>query len=171
MRKLFDIFAATRPLALLLLTASAGALGFAYISQYVFHYDPCPLCLWQRKPYMAVIALSAVAALLAGRRRDVARALLWVCGLAFTVGAGIALFHTGVEQGWWQGLQSCGDSGMPPPGDLDALRAYLQNRNVVRCDVASWQLFGLSMTAYNLLASLALAGFSFALLRRGRNRP
>lgn len=170
MKQLIDTFTATRPLALLLGAASIGILAFAYVSQYVFHYDPCPLCLWQRKPYFAVIALVALAALLAAQRPALARWLVAACGLAFAVGAGIALFHTGVEYGWWKGLEACGDSALPVAGDIEALRAYLQNRNVVRCDVPIWRLFGLSMTVYNLMTSVVLAGFTFAMWWRGRKR-
>lgn len=168
MNKLLSIFAATRPLAAALLLASLAVLVFVYISQYVFHYDPCPLCLWQRKPYFAVVALSLLALGFSPAKPCAARWLLGLCGLAFVTGAGIAFFHTGVEQGWWKGLESCADSGMPPAGDIAALREYLTNRKIVDCGVPTWKFLGLSMTAYNLMTSVVLAAFTFVMLRRGR---
>lgn len=164
MKKLFDIITPPRHLAAFLLAASIGILSVAYISQYVFHYDPCPLCLYQRVPYFVVIVFSLVAIL--HNQPVVQRWLLKLCALTFAAGAGLALFHTGVEQGWWQGLQSCGDSALPAAGDVEALRAYLLNRQIVRCDVPIWQLFGLSMTVYNLMASVVLAVLTAGLLKR-----
>ena len=44
----------------ILLLASTFALVFAYVLQFVFDYQPCILCLYQRLPFFAIIALSAV---------------------------------------------------------------------------------------------------------------
>jgi disulfide bond formation protein DsbB len=154
-----------RILAAFVLGVSAVALGTAYISQYVFHYDPCVLCLYQRKPWWAVIVLAGLALFLAGRRPAWARRILWLCAVAFAVGSGIALYHTGVEQQWWAGTQACGDTTLPPAGDIEALKAYLANRNIVRCDVPTWKVFGLSMTVYNLIASATMAVFTACMLR------
>ncbi len=165
MKQLFTLLSQTRLLAVFLLMASAAVLGTAYISQYVFHYDPCVLCLYQRKPWWAVIVLSFGAVLLATRQPRLARGLVALCAAAFTVGAGIALYHLGVEQQWWTGTQACGDTTLPAAGDIEAMKAYLANRNIVRCDVPTWKLFGLSMTAYNLMASSVLGLFTVVMLR------
>lgn len=171
MKQLLLTFAQTRPLATLLLLASIAILATAYISQYVFHYDPCVLCLYQRKPYFAVIALSLLALGLAPSRPCLARWMLAGCVAAFAVGIGLALYHTGVEQTWWAGTQACGGGdGLPASGDIEALRAYLENKRVTRCDVPTWKLFGLSMTVYNLIASTALFAFGALMLWLGRCR-
>lgn len=171
MNKLISIFMQTRPLAAFLLLTSVAILAVAYISQYVFHYDPCVLCLYQRKPYFTVIALSLLALGLAGKRPCLARWAMLACSGAFAVGAGIAFYHTGVEQSWWAGTQACGGGdGLPASGDIEALRAYLENKRVTRCDVPTWQLFGLSMTVYNLIASTVLFGFTALMLWLGRCR-
>lgn len=163
-----DQLSRPRLLAAFVLLACVAVLGTAYISQYVFHYDPCVLCLYQRKPWWVAIALSGLAVVIAGRNRAAARKILALTILVFTVGAGIAFYHVGVEQQWWQGTAACGDTTLPAPGDIEALKAYLANRNIVRCDVPTWTLFGLSMTTYNLIASLGMAVVTGALLRRGR---
>lgn len=169
MKQLILTFAQTRPLAALLLLASLAILGTAYISQYVFHYDPCVLCLYQRKPYFAVIALSLLALGLATTKPHYARLCLWGCAAAFGVGIGLSFYHTGVEQTWWEGTAACG-GGTLPVGDVEALRAYLENKRVTRCDVPTWKLFGLSMTVYNLMASSVLFVFTTAMLWIGRVR-
>jgi len=45
---------------LVILAASVGALGLAYVAEGVYGIEPCQLCLWQRVPY-AVAGLLAVA--------------------------------------------------------------------------------------------------------------
>lgn len=83
--------------------AAIAALCIAWIAQYGFGLAPCELCYWQRYGYWAAIAIGLVAIFMPAR--SVARRiLLWLLALAFFVTAGIALFHVGVEQKWWQGL-------------------------------------------------------------------
>lgn len=148
-----------RRAAAIVLLASAAILLTAFAFQYLGGLAPCVLCIWQRWPYGLTIALAALAlALPPGRATS---GLLAVCGLAFLVGAGIAAFHVGVEQHWWQGTASCG-STFAPATSIDALRAQLLAQPVVRCDEVAWSLFGLSMAGYNFLMSVALAGFAFA---------
>lgn len=142
-----------------LLTAlvSAAVLGAALLSQFVGGLQPCVLCLYQRWPYVATIALGLAGFALARRHPDAARIMLALAGLVFLVGAGIAGFHVGVEQGWWQGTAGC---GAPAGGamTLEQLRAQVLAAPVVRCDEVPWSLLGISMAGYNFLVSLALAG-------------
>lgn len=71
-------------------------------------------------------------------------------------GAGIAGYHTGVEQGWWQGLAAC---SAPDIGSLssDELFDRIMSAPVARCDEIPWSFLGLSMAAWNGLLSLGLA--------------
>ena len=167
MKNLSAFFSDHRRLALVIVLASAGALAFAYISQYVFNLQPCILCHYQRKPYFVVIALGLLAAGTAGMCRKTTLALLIGCGLAFLAGLGLSGFHVGVEQEWWKGLQACGDSNLPQNATIEELREYLLNRPIVRCDVPGWQMFGISMTGYNFLLSLFLTGFTFWFIPKG----
>jgi disulfide bond formation protein DsbB len=151
----------------LIALASVAVLGSAYVAEYGFGLQPCALCLWQRYPYMATIALGGLGVMAAawplGRRLCVALA-----GAAFLAGAGVAGFHVGVEQGWWEGLASCSAPVIEPGMSVEELREVLAARSdVVPCDEPAWTLFGLSMAAYNLLVSLVLAGGTgMALSRR-----
>jgi disulfide bond formation protein DsbB len=137
-----------------------AALCIAWIAQYGFGLAPCELCYWQRYGYWAAIALGIVAILQPARtaRRNIA---LWLLALAFLATAGIALFHVGVEQKWWQGLATCTGqitAGMTP----EELQQAIQNAPIVRCDEPAWTMFGISMAGYNLLYALALTIFTFS---------
>jgi disulfide bond formation protein DsbB len=145
--------------SLMVLTSSAAILLAAFAFQYVGGLQPCILCWWQRYPYMVTIVLALIAVALAPARPPVARALLGLCAVVFLVGAGIAAFHVGVEQHWWQGTAECG-ANFGPAGSVDELRRRLLAQAVVRCDDITWSLFGISMAGYNFLLSLVLAVFA-----------
>jgi disulfide bond formation protein DsbB len=150
---------AFRESVLILLAAALFALGAVFIAQFGFGLAPCPLCIYQRIPYGVIVALAG-AGLLLNLPPRAAKALLWLCALVFLAGAGIALFHVGVEQKWWEGLASCVASG-PTPGSIEALQAALAGPiKIARCDEIAWSMFGISMAGYNLLASAALAVFT-----------
>lgn len=139
--------------AVVILLASVFALGFALVSQYGFGYHPCELCIWQRWGYAAVI----VFALLSLRIPRVY--VLAVLALAAT--CAIAIFHTGVEQKWWEGFSSC--SSALEAGSLEDLRNQILNAPVVRCDTATWFFLGISMAAWNAIYSFCL--FLLAVIR------
>lgn len=162
------IFTFHRNLALFLAFACACVLGFAYVAEYIFHYSPCPLCLWQRKPYFAVIALSLAVLALERKNPKISFYLLLACGLAFAIGIGVSGFHNGVEQGWWKGLDSCGDTKLPDSASIEELREYLHNKKITDCGVATWKFLGLSMTAYNFMMSVGFTAFTLFFALRGK---
>ncbi len=154
------------PLAILAL--SAGALAAAFIAQYVFGLEPCVLCLYQRWPYGIAIALGLLGLGLAASGRPVSW-LMAVAGLVFLANAGIAGFHVGVEQQWWQGTSGCA-APISQAKTLAEMRAQILAAPVIRCDEVAWSLFGISMAGYNIIASVGLAAFSFVMARRARSR-
>ncbi|MBT3703786.1 MAG: disulfide bond formation protein B, partial [Alphaproteobacteria bacterium] len=52
---------------------------------------------------------------------------------------------------------------------IDELRAQIMATPVIRCNDIQWSLFGISMAGYNVLTSLALAGFALLAAKRNRN--
>ncbi len=155
-----------RAAALVVVIASLTLLGGALAFQYLGGYSPCVLCHWQRYAHVAAIVLAGAALALPGARKP----LLAAAALAELGGAGIAFFHIGVEQHWWQGTAECG-SAVGGAGSIEELRARLLAQPVVRCDEVAWSLFGLSMAGYNLLASLALGLLAAASVAVPRRSP
>ncbi len=169
MRNLFDILSAPRNLALLVTTASAFALAFAWTAQYGFDILPCHLCYEQRKPYILNVALGLLAFGFAKKMPKVSVALLLLSALAFLGDAGLAAFHIGVERGWWEGLTTCGGDGAIADFSkmtAEEMNAYFAHRPIVRCDVPGWTLFGLSMTTYNFMYATTLTVFTLAITLR-----
>ena len=151
---------------LLLLAASAGALAAALGLQYLGGVEPCVLCHYQRYPYLLVIGASLAALALRGA---VLRPWLMVlCGAAFAAGVGVAVYHVGVEQGWFAATAACSEGG--GAATVDELRAKLLGTPVARCDEIAWSLFGVSLAGYNVVASMVLASVSLAAAYRGSRR-
>ena len=134
-------------------------LGGAYVSQYGFGLHPCEMCWWQRWPHFAAVALALVGYVLKPRWLFVALA----AGGILTSGL-IGGFHAGVEYGWWEGLTSCSTTAAPAPG-ADPMDAIM-NAPLIRCDVAPWSMFGISLAGWNFLVSTLGALAIFTLLAK-----
>lgn len=131
------------------------ALSAALISQYFFGLHPCPLCIYQRIPYVVVIALGIIGIFSSIKIHAKTGALnLALCGVAFFVNTGIAVYHVGVEQKWW----SSAACSVPDFTNLsfDEIQARIYSAPSVSCDAIAWELFGISMAGYNVLLCLTL---------------
>ncbi len=142
----------------------AAALITAYIAQYGFGLWPCELCLWQRIAFYIVIILAIIRLLL--QNNQLRKLLLLIAIIALVANAGLAFFHTGVEQGWWQGLSSC-DGGVAISGynSLEELRAHILNTPAVRCDKPAIVIWGITMASANIFFCLSLAGWALYRMR------
>lgn len=151
----------SRSTMLLAAFGSAALLGGAFLFQYL-GYAPCKLCLWQRWPHAAAIAIGGLVLLLGPL------VLLGIAGaLSALTTAGIGAYHTGVEKGWWEGPTSCSGGGDALDGMSGSDLLSLDTpTNVVMCDEVAWALLGVSMASWNALISLILAGLWIMGLRR-----
>ena len=153
-------FDRARWLALLL---PFGLLAGAYASQYLGGLYPCEMCWWQRWPHFAALPLALGAFILPGDAKR--RLFTALAALAILISGLIGSYHAGVEYGWWEGITTCSSTVTPGSGK-DVLDAIL-NAPLIRCDIAPWTLFGISLAGYNFLISSYGALAIFALLRKG----
>jgi disulfide bond formation protein DsbB len=143
------------------MAGSAGLLLGAFAFQYLGGMAPCKLCLWQRWPHGAAVLIGALALLWP------VRGLALLGALSALTTAGLGVYHTGVEQKWWQGPTTCTSSsidGVSPEQLLNQILAA----PIVRCDEIAWQMLGLSMPSWNAVLSLVFAAcwLKAATLRR-----
>ena len=94
------------------------------------------------------------------------RALPVLGMLAALTAAALGGFHAGVEQGWWQGLTSCSGSSITGISMDDLLNPAANVAPPVHCDQIAWSMAGLSMAAWNMVLSLALAAAWLAAARK-----
>lgn len=137
----------------LLAGAGSAALLIAALGFQAVGYAPCELCILQRWPHVAAIAV-ALLVWWTGRVRALAVLGMIAAGIAM----GLAIYHTGVEWKLWAGPSHCsgtiGNLATMSPQDL---MTRLQNAPVVRCDEVAWRFLGLSMAAWNAIFSAGLA--------------
>jgi disulfide bond formation protein DsbB len=131
-----------------------SALGFEHIGGYI----PCALCLEQRTPYYIGVPVMIAAALSAALKAPaIVTRLLFVAGGGLMLyGAGLGIYHTGVEWSWWQGPADCA-GGASLTTDASNLLSDINAKKPPACDEAALRVLGLSFAGWNVLASLALA--------------
>ena len=127
---------------------------FALISEYLFGFTPCSLCLIQRYPHILVAITSIWIVFF--RTHKVFMYPLNTLVMAFSII--LASYHVGVEQGIFQGPQSCSSSNLSTVSEksAEALLIDLLNTSVVRCNEVTWSFMRLSMASWNLIISIAL---------------
>ena len=140
------------------------AIVAAWLFELIGGYLPCKLCLWQRWPYyialpMLYLGMVFIRSENAFRYR-LAFGLGGAAGVVFIASALLGGYHAGVEWGFWAGPSDCGGRMADAPSTVDAFRKSLDSAKVVRCDAASWRLFGLSFAGWNMLVSSIIAAFS-----------
>jgi disulfide bond formation protein DsbB len=117
------------------------------------------MCWWQRYAHFAALACAALALV-----RPPAELLVRLAALAILIGGLIGAYHAGIEYGWWTGFTAC-TSAVDMSGD--PLEAILK-APIVRCDVAPWDLLGVSLAGFNFLISVPAAVLVFVLQGRGK---
>jgi disulfide bond formation protein DsbB len=114
------------------------------------------MCHWQRWPHIAAAAIGLIG--VAIWKKD-ARSLATATIVLVAASGLIAAYQTGMQAGI-----------LPGPSACTVPHAYVMGSNApppeVSCNVVTWSLFGLSLAAYNAIASLLLAGAGAILLSR-----
>jgi disulfide bond formation protein DsbB len=138
--------------------ACAGMMAYALYAQYALLLEPCPLCIFQRVAVIMLGIVLLVAALHdpAGRSKYVYAVMV---ALSTVAGAGFAGWHVRLQHLPPDNVPSCGP-GLNymldnfPLGE--ALKMVFTGSG--ECANIDWQLLGLSMPAWVLIAVLAVGG-------------
>lgn len=145
--------------SLIAFAVPALALSGAYASQYFWGLAPCHLCLEQRWPHFVALAFG-LAALGFGSESLMGRALIAIAAGGIATSGGIAVFHAGVEAGWWEYVAPCTST---LTGSGSALE-NIMSAPLVRCDEVAFRFLGVSMAGWNAIVSLAAATAIMGLL-------
>jgi disulfide bond formation protein DsbB len=140
-----------------------GALGFQYLAS----MPPCEMCHWQRWPHIASAIIGIIGGALASTGKIDSRYAqpIAIAALVLILASGaIGIYQAGVEWQILPGPAACTGPAVLLTGSLDL------NHPVVRCDIAAWRLFGVSLAGYNGLLSLGAFVAGILLLRRRAER-
>ncbi len=144
---------------LALVAAAAAALAAALALQFLGGLPPCPFCVYQRYPYLVVIAAGALGIWL---RRP--RAALALVALALAANVGIAAYHVGIEHGWLALPESCTPAWRATT--VEELRLQLAAAPA-RCDQVAFKFAGLSLAAWNAIYAAGMLVFALWSLAAG----
>lgn len=148
--------------SLVLLAGMAATVGGALAFEHIGGYVPCALCLLQRDPYYYGLPVSLVA--LVAASMDASPSLVRLCilliAILMLVGAGMGVYHSGVEWGFWEGPSACSAPVDSVPTNANDILADLNRVHGPSCTEASFRFLGLSFAGWNVVASLALAAIA-----------
>ena len=130
------------------LLISILALLFALFLQYVFGYEPCRLCMFQRYAYAILIMISMI-----GMFYYTNKVIHFLLLISFITITSISFWHMGVELQWWAASLEC--SGMTE--NIGSLKEELKNINdkpIASCDQMSPKLLNISLVQWSFIYGL-----------------
>lgn len=153
--------------AIAIFLIAAATIAGAFVFQ-ALGYAPCELCLKERIPYYAGMALALVAIVFAlrGPRWLLPPAFAGLI-LIFAASAAFGAYHAGVEWGFWPGPSSCTGT-ISKAGSMQEFLHQLNTVKVVRCDAVAIRILGLSLAGWNAVISVVLVGLAVSGLSRSR---
>ncbi|MET0154702.1 MAG: disulfide bond formation protein B [Rickettsiales bacterium] len=137
--------------AFLAIAFGAASLAGAFASQYFLGLEPCAFCIYQRWPH-AVAALFGIFSMLSARNRFFP-CFLGFSGVIYLIGAGIAAYHVGVEQGVFELSAACENAVNADGLTFEQMTEAVMAASNARCDIPALTFAGLSMAAWNCMFS------------------
>ena len=133
---------------------SLAMLIFALVSEYVYGYQPCSLCIQQRYPHVLIVVLCLIIFTLKKKISTIYVLNILLIGISII----LAFYHVGVENNIFLGPESCAPYDLSK--NLDKSPEVLLNeilaKPMISCNTVSWSFLNLSMASWNLIFSLIL---------------
>ena len=141
----------TNTILIFILFVLSVSIISAYMIEYGLGHKPCKLCVYQRFPYIVSILLVLNILLF---RKNVKIHLL-ILAVISLLGAVLAFYHFGIEQGFFDESIVCKaqnlQEGLSKQDILEQLK-----QNTVSCKNVNFTLFGLSLASINTIVSFVL---------------
>ena len=124
----------------------------ALIIQYWFGHEPCKLCLYERIPYFVSILL--IIKILFIKKYE--KVTLLILFLVFVGSSALALYHFGIEQGFFSESLACTAGNFAETLSKEQILEQLK-LNSISCKDVSFRIFGFSLAAINTIFSIGLS--------------
>ena len=141
----------TNTILIFILFGLSVSLISAYIIEYALGHEPCRLCVYQRFPYIVSILL-VLSILLIKKNVKIHLLLLSLLSL---LGAVLAFYHFGIEQGFFSESIVCESQNLQEGLTKEDVLKQLK-QNTVSCKDVNFTLFGLSLALINTIVSSVL---------------
>ena len=140
-------------LAFILTTASIILFSAILLGKFL-NAPPCELCMYQRIPYFIIIIITLISLTKKIDSIIKPKIICILSGLLVMSSAIIAIYHVGVEQGYFE--TSCAPTE-PPNFSLENVREALKSPPEPLCNNISIEFLGISMAGYNAMFSFLLS--------------
>ena len=126
-------------------------LFIAFYIEYVLGHLPCNLCLIERIPYMVTILII----LFTFKFKDYKKKIYLLVCFLFFISTLISLYHLGIEQEIFSESLFCNSNDQGRSLSKEEILKQLKELPI-SCKNVTFQIFGLSLTTYNIVISLLL---------------
>tara|TARA_B100001123_G_scaffold113173_1_gene131805 strand:+ start:96 stop:575 length:480 start_codon:yes stop_codon:yes gene_type:complete len=141
----------TNTILIFILFGLSVSLISAYIIEYALGHEPCRLCVYQRFPYIVSILLVLSILLI---KKNVKIHLL-LLSLVSLLGAVLAFYHFGIEQGFFSESIVCESQNLQEGLTKQDILKQLK-QSTISCKDVNFTLFGLSLASINIIVSFIL---------------
>ena len=136
----------------------------AFIIEYGLGHKPCKLCLYQRYPYyISILLLTSIFVL----KRNI-RIHFLILSIVFFLGAIVAFYHFGIEQGFFEESAVCETKNLNQVLSKEDLLKQLK-QNTISCKDVTFRFLGLSLASINTIFSLILSYIFFMMFKNYEN--
>ena len=134
--------------------ASLAMIIFALVSEYVYAYQPCSLCIQQRYPHVLIVVLCLIIFTLKKKNSTIYALNILLIGISII----LAFYHVGVENNIFVGPESCSPYDLSKNWDKSPkeLLNEILAKPMISCNTINWSFLNLSMASWNLIFSLIL---------------
>ena len=143
---------------LFILSISLISIISALYIEYILHYEPCRLCIYQRLPYLAAVFVSFIGFFYL--RND---NILIIIIIIFTISVIISGYHFGIENSLIEEISSCTNNSLDITNKSKLLET-LNKSMPIDCKDATFKIFGVSLAAINTILSVLILIFSIRTL-------
>ncbi len=127
---------------------SLTAMSFAFILQYVYGYNPCKLCIYQRIPYYLILVLGIFYFFTKKYFKYVYLSLIVLIIFELAISGYHSLTTFGI-------IEYTGCEAASLPTDINKLKEELMSNSLIsNCSDANLPYFGIPLSVYNFLFSI-----------------
>ncbi len=152
------------PVLIILFLVISLSLISAFVIEYGLGHKPCKLCIYQRYPYIISILLLASIFIL---KKNIKIHFL-VLSIVSLLGAIIAFYHFGIEQGFFNESGICEANSSSQVLSKEDILKQLQ-QSIISCKEVTFRFLGLSLASINTIFSLALSCIFYLMFKKYEN--
>jgi disulfide bond formation protein DsbB len=135
-----------------------------YVMQYGFNILPCKLCIFQRFPYFAIIALLGLYFVVGSKYNP--KTILILVTLIFIISTGLSLYHSLIEFKIITTDLQCAQ--LEDFKTKASIYNDLIGKKAVSCDMATFKIFNFSLSNWNFLVSFIMLFISIILIYKNK---